>query len=338
MKKISKLIISLVIVGGLGLVAFYKSSLGPVNSKDTSEVLVEIKESSSAKSIGQVLKDKGLIKSKTVFLYELKKNQKASQLRAGSFKMNKSMDLYEITDELTKGGLKRPSEKFTIPEGYELVQVAQRLEEMGLVNGEEFLNLSRDKSNFEDEYEFLKDLEEGQSLEGYLFPSTYEVYSDAGPYEIITKMLDEFNKVYKEDIVDRLPEKRLGLNLNEIITLASIIEREAKVEKERPIMAGVFYNRLEEKMNLQSCATIQYILGERKTVLSIKETRTPSAYNTYINPGLPPGPIASPGRDAILAALEPEEVDYRFFRLTGDDGSHTFTRTYEEHQKADPRK
>lgn len=148
-------------------------------------------------------------------------------------------------------------------------------------------------------------------------------------------MLNEFQKIYEKDIADKLDE--IDLSLNEVITLASIVEREGKVDSERPIMSAVFHNRIDQNMYLQSCATVQYILGERKEVLTNADTRIPSPYNTYINEGLPPGPIASPGEASLVAAVNPADVDYLFFVLTGSDGTHTFTKTYQEHLNAKPK-
>jgi UPF0755 protein len=246
------------------------------------------------------------------------------------------MDLNTIIEHLTKGGKSGDTIRFTIPEGYELVQIADKLSEEGFVNKDKFIELTSNKDNFEDRYEFLKELDEGQSLEGYLFPSTYEIYKDAKEEDIVSKMLDEFDKVYKKDIMNKLDE--LDISLNEAVTLASIVEREAKVDSERPLVSAVFHNRLDKGMMLQSCATVQYILGERKENLSTAETQTPSPYNTYINKGLPPGPIASPGEKSLIAAVNPADVDYLFFVLTGPDGTHTFTTNYEDHMNAKPKK
>ena len=148
-------------------------------------------------------------------------------------------------------------------------------------------------------------------------------------------MLDEFEKIYESELKSKIEET--GLEFNELITLASIVEREGKVEEELPIMSAVFHNRINQGMMLQSCATVQYILGERKEVLTNEDTRTPSPFNTYINQGLPPSPIASPGRTALMAAVNPADVDYLFFVLTGEDGTHTFTKTYNEHLNAKPK-
>ncbi len=184
---------------------------------------------------------------------------------------------------------------------------------------------------FVNEYEFLKD-PKIITLEGFLFPDTYYISEDLNEEEIIKIFLDRFNQIYIEnDISEHILEK--NISLNDFITMASIVEREAVKPEERAIISGIFYNRLGIDMPLQSCATVQYILKERKPILSIADTKINSPYNTYINKGLPPTPIASPGLDAILATLNPNKTDYIYFVAKGD-GGHEFSKTYEEHLRA----
>jgi len=169
-------------------------------------------------------------------------------------------------------------------------------------------------------------------LEGYLFPDTYEISDEATASELISIMLDGSAKVLEGDFQDKLDEK--GLSLHEALTLASIVEREARVDKERPLIAAVFHNRLDnEAMQLlQSCATVQYALGEVKPVLTYDDLEVDSPYNTYLNPGLPPGPIGSPGFRSIEATLYPAEVDYLYFVFKEDGtGTHYFSETLQEH-------
>lgn len=318
---------------GLLIVAGFKgmNSFKAVDLSDNTEIDIEIPEGSSLQTIAKLLKDKDLIKSEFIFKIKAKQEKIANHLQAGEYFMSRNMSLDEIIAVLKEGPI-RDIVKFTIPEGYELRQTAERLSEMGLVDEERFLELVSDKSLFEDEYEFLKEIKNGQSLEGFLFPATYEVYKTATEEEIISRMLDAFNNIYKTELIDKI--KGSELSFNEIITLASIIEREGKLDKERPLMSAVFYNRIEQGIRLQSCATVQYILGERKPVLSNKDTSIPSPYNTYLHEGLPPAPIAAPGKSSLIAALEPADVDYLYFVLTGEDGSHTFTTNYKDHLKA----
>ena len=150
-------------------------------------------------------------------------------------------------------------------------------------------------------------------------------------------MLTKFEEVYEKDLKENMG--KFDLALNETVTLASIIEREGKRDDERELISAVFHNRLKEDMILQSCATVQYALGERKETLSDKDTQIQSDYNTYIHKGLPPAPIASPGEKSLIAAVNPADVDYLYFRTKEDGtGAHTFSRTYKEHLDADPNK
>lgn len=313
---------------------YYQSAIGPMNENNPSDVYIVIPPSSSTDSIGAILEKNSLIKNSILFKYMVKTKEVGSRLKAGEYTLSTGMDLESIVDRLVKGTKNNDTTRFTIPEGYEIRQMAEKLANEGIVDKDVFLNLVSDKSNFEEKYSFLKELNKNQSLEGFLFPSTYEIYKDASEEEIIEKMLTQFQKIYENEIKVNMDE--FDLDLNEIITLASIIEREGKLDKERPIMSAVFHNRLKKGMMLQSCATVQYVLGERKEVLSTKDTQIESPFNTYINSGLPPAPIASAGEASLVASVNPADVDYLFFVLTGEDGSHTFSKTYDEHLKAKP--
>lgn len=321
-----------IVVSGL----VYNNSLKPVSSQNNEPIDIEIPAGSSSKSIGSLLKEKDLIRNEAIFLLKVKSLDNNKSLKAGNYSLNRSMDLDTVITALVEGGVSGNTLRFTIAEGREVKDIAKQLDDEGLVDKDKFLELTSDKGKFEEEFVFLKDLEDGQSLEGFLFPSTYEVYEDHSEEDIIRKMLIGFSTIYEKDIKENLPST--DFSLNEIITLASIVEREAKLDKERPTISGVFHNRLKTGMRLQSCATVQYILGERKERLTNAETKIQSPFNTYVNAGLPPSPIASPGEKSLLAAINPEDVDYLFFTLTGDDGSHTFTKTYNEHLNAAPKK
>ncbi|NLY78182.1 MAG: endolytic transglycosylase MltG [Tissierellia bacterium] len=317
--------------------AYYNKSISPVNAENPEEVTFEIPEGSNSLQIASILKDNNLIRSEFVFRLVLKKNDAESSLKAGTYNLNTGMDMDEIIAHLTKGGKNNNVVRFTIPEGYEVKMIAEKLSNEGIVDKDRFLKLASDKKYFEDKFTFLSDLEEGQSLEGYLFPSTYEIFVGASEEEIIEKMLSQFERVFEEKIRDSMDN--VELSFNEVVTLASIIEREAKRDDERTLISAVFHNRLKIGMPLQSCATVQYILGERKERLTEADTRIESVYNTYINNGLPPSPIASPGEKSLLAAVNPEDVEYLYFRSKEDGtGAHTFSKTYEEHLKADPNK
>lgn len=328
-------IIIIVLIIALGIFMLKREldkTIKPMNPEDFSEELVEIPPGSNVDDISEILHKNELIKSKSIFKYLAKKEEIDSDFKAGSFKLSKSMDLYGIFEVITSSSAGKSDIRITIPEGYELEDIADRFSDQAGLSRKTFLELASNKENYEDDFKFLRYLDKGQSLEGYLYPATYEIESSTTEDSIIRNMLKAFSDFALVEIEEAM--EKHDLSFDELVTLASIVEREARLAEERPIMAGVFFNRMDVGMPLQSCATVQYIIGERKPVLSTEETRIDSPFNTYINNGLPPSPIASPGIASIRAVLEPEEVDYLYFVLTGEDGSHTFSKTYDEHLEA----
>ncbi len=218
--------------------------------------------------------------------------------------------------------------KVVIPEGYEVRQIVDVFVENG-VNREEMLAAVNSRDY---DYDFIDDIPERENpLEGYLFPDTYHITEGDSAHDIVSMMLGEFDKHYNKAFRSQM--QLHDMTMDEIVTLASIIERETSNNDERGKVAGVFYNRLDKNMRLQSCATVQYILKERKTNLTNADTSIKSPYNTYLNAGLPAGPIASPGEDCLLAALYPEKTTALYFVL-GKDGKHIFSDTYDEHLAA----
>ena len=307
---------------------YYNSNLAAVSPNGTNQE-IEIKMGSSVKLISEQLEKQGFIKNSTVFALYCKLNDKANKIKAGKYILSSSMSVAQIVDKLASGNAQTNSVRFTIPEGFELRQIADRLEAQGLIDKVTFYD-EINKADFD--YSFIGDVpDREEKLEGYLFPDTYDVFKNATEHEIIDKMLGKFDKVFTAEYRQRA--KELNMTFDQVITLASIIEREAKLDKDRKIISGVFHNRLEKKMKLESCATVQYLLKEQKPVLTYKDLEVDSPYNTYLYVGLPKGPIASPGAESIEAALYPEDVDFLFFFATAD-GSHIFSRTYQEHLNA----
>lgn len=308
----------------------YKQSLGPKLPGSQETVEVVIPSGSTATTISKILEDQGIIKDADMFKLQIKKEDLTKELKAGNYRLSPGMSSSEILKVLTEQQ-ERVAEKLVVPEGFEIKNIVQRLEKMNFSEVSEFQELVSDKANFETDFPFLKDLPQNSSLEGYLFPATYEVGKEDSAKSLIEQMLRAYRRVYQNHIEGKLPKE---MNLNQLMTMASIVEREARTDKDRPLISSVFYNRLNIKMPLQSCATVQFLLGERKANLSNEDLKIDSPYNTYKNAGLPPGPIANPGLKSIEAALNPEQTDYLFFVLTGEDGSHTFTKTLDEHNKA----
>ncbi|MFZ5351117.1 MAG: endolytic transglycosylase MltG [Bacillota bacterium] len=307
---------------------YYSNNLQPATS-GSREIEIDIPKGTGVKGIAAILESKGVIKDDMSFWIYCRLNNKDSKFQAGRYVLDSSLSVDEIINKLTSGQAKIETVKFTIPEGYELRLIADKLSEQGLVDRAVFEEALKEDIY---DYDFLSEIGDRENkLEGYLFPDTYEVYKNVKSEDIINKMLSRFNQIYTEEFRSRARE--LNMTTDQVITLASIIEREAKVEEERKLVSAVFHNRLKINMMLQSCATVQYLLKERKDVLTYKDLEIDSPYNTYKYAGLPPGPIASPGLKSIEAALYPADVDYLYF-VAKEDGSHIFSKTYQEHLNA----
>ncbi|MBR5236155.1 MAG: endolytic transglycosylase MltG [Clostridia bacterium] len=294
----------------------------------TKEVVVETGNGTA--DIAQELVEKGIIKKPFWFRVMSKLGGHDGKYLQGVYTLPQNAGYKTIFKTLESGYSTAGLVWVTIPEGYELRQIADKLEEAGLIDRAEFY---KEVENGSFDYWFLKGLPERENrLEGYLFPDTYQFRKGDSEAIIINTMLKRFDEVYTEEYKNRA--KELSMTDDQVITLASVIEREAMGDADRKLVAGVFHNRLKSDSYpyLQSCATVQYILKERKTVLSIADTKIDSPYNTYQNPGLPIGPIASPGLEAIEAALYPTKTDYLFFVLDSQ-GVHRFAKTYDEHQR-----
>lgn len=328
----------LVILGSLSYLACLRvnSLLAPVSSSITyEEKEIVIPYNSSTAEIAAILMNEDLIKNEIVFRLYARYRGYDQKLQAGRYLLKTSMNMEEIMQTLQQGVLWEEGLRFTIPEGFSLEQIAGRLEDECLIDKEAFISACQDyMQDIDPSFNFLKDIPSGVNygLEGYLFPDTFEVHRGIIARELIEVMLNRFSDVFNSDYRQRAGE--MGYTLHEIVTLASIVEKEARVAKERPIVSAVFHNRLQspEMPLLQSCATVQYALGEVKPVLLNEDLEIDSPYNTYLYPHLPPGPIASPGRDALEAALYPAEVDYLYFVYKEDgSGTHYFSTTLQEH-------
>ena len=295
------------------------------------KVQVTIPEGASTEQIAQILKQKNLIKYPILFRAVSAVNRNDGTYQQGLHTLDTAMEYLDIMKTLQRTVIIRETTRFTIIEGHEIRHIIDVLESQQLIDREKFIDVME---NGEFDYPFLKDLPQRENrLEGYLFPDTYEVYVDVTEEEIIRTMLDQFNRVFKLEYYERAKEQEM--TVDEVVTLASIIEREAQKEEERPIVSAVFHNRLNSNAYplLQSCATVQYVLGERRDVLLTIDLKIDSPYNTYMHEGLPIGPIASPGQKSIEAALYPADTDYLFF-VARPDGSHVFSRTLTEHENA----
>ena len=291
------------------------------------DITVDIPEGAGAGIVAEILNDNGIIKYPTVFKLSSKIGGYDGDYKPGMVTIHKDMSYKDILNALVVS--ERNTVKVVIPEGYTIKQIATTLSEAGVCSESEFM-AALDPSLYD--HRFLKDIPDRENqLEGYLFPATYEFMPDTSAQTVVDTMLKSFDDMFTDEYYERT--KEVNMTVDEVVTMASIVERETNAKGERAKVAGVFYNRLNSDMKLESCATVQYILGENKPVLSVSDTQIDSPYNTYENYGLPIGPIASPGADCIKAALYPEKTDAFYFVL-GSDGKHIFSKTYEEHLDA----
>ena len=300
----------------------------PLDSSDTAEVTIVIPEGAGTSNIANILEENNLIDSAFKFKILSKVKGYDGEFKSGEYSLNKSMKPSEIAAVIIKGVSNQ--ESFTIPEGFSIYKIGKMLEEKGICTMSEFES-ELETGNFD--YSFLpKDIDGKDKYEGYLYPDTYNIAKNSNAHDVIKTCLDNYQDKYDKKI-KKLVDKS-GKSLKEIMTVASIVEREAVKSDERPLVAGVIYNRLNKNMKLQMCSTVQYILKEDKPVLSIADTEISSDYNTYINEGLPHGPICNPGMASIKAAANPEKTKYIYFVVSSKlDGSMEYSSDYDEFLK-----
>lgn len=293
-------------------------------------VQIEIASGSSTAAIAGQLAAAGVVPNANRFRLEARRSSADGQLRAGVYDLQTGMSYADVIAELSAG----PEISYvsvTVPEGWVIEQIAERVEDKTGIPAEEFEALAK-AGYAEFPREYLRDLPAGSSLEGYLFPKTYRVVEGSTARDVIEMMLDQFETELAA--VDVAAAESRGFTLHQLVTMASIIERETRVPSERELVSSVIHNRLDRDMRLEIDATIEYLLPGSRFRLTHEDLQIESPYNTYRNAGLPPGPIASPGLASLQAAASPADTDYVYYVLTDPDGSHTFTSTYEEFLKA----
>lgn len=311
-----------------------------------SDIQIEfsVPKGAGTQKIAQLLQDDGIIGDAMTFRIKSRLCGYDGSYQAGSFSLSPSMTMEDIMQRLQKAAA--ATRRFTIPEGYTLKQVGEKLAETGCVESAEVFYKACE-GDFE--YSFLDGVQEqypdptgsvsarANRLEGFLYPSTYEIYEDASARDIVNTMLKQFDRVftplYEEHKNDDIITSN-KLSVQDIVTLASLIERETRVDEDRALVSSVAYNRLKKGMRLQMDATVQYALGETKERVLYSDLKIDSPYNTYVVDGLPAAPIASPGEKSIKAAFEPEDTDYIYYVLKPDgSGSHNFAETEAQFQK-----
>lgn len=288
-----------------------------------SEISITIERGMNPVQIAQLLKDYQIIQSTRQFLWGAKLMGADRKLQAGTYSFQGRTNNYQIIRKLVKGRV--ITEQIMFHEGIRATQIAAIVYKKMGIDSTTFMQLAENS-----EYTHSLDIQ-ADRLEGYLFPNTYRFYTDATAQEVIERMVHELRIQFNDSLVTIA--RQMGLSVHDVLTLASIVEGEAIHDDERPIIAAIYFNRLEKGWPLQACPTVQYLLPEGPRHLLKKDLEIDSPYNTYKHRGLPPGPVNNPGMASILAVLNPAQVDYLYLVANGD-GSHTFSKTMDEHLTA----
>jgi UPF0755 protein len=306
--------------------------LGPAPATQPEVVAVQVAEGDNSSEIGSKLEDAGVIESARLFRVLASLMGLEEELEAGDYEFLRGETALAAVRRISRG--ETSALRVTIPEGLRSEEVAELLERQGVVSAQDFLSALNEAYDAS----FLAELPPDAGLEGFLFPATYGFSLQTSAHDAVQQMLAAFDERYREQIQPGLAP----LSLRDVVTLASIIEREARVPEDRPLIASVFLNRLALGMRLDADPTVQYAVandpasvqqfGYWKRELTVADYQVSSPYNTYVNAGLPPGPIANPGLDSILAVLQPAETDFLYF-VARLDGSHVFSETFAEHQR-----
>ena len=283
---------------------------------------IRIAPGTSTKLIAKQLADERVIRSPLLFEMVAYLEDASRHLQAGTYELSAAMSLREIIHKLKAGEVVH--RHFVVPEGLTVAQTAQLFETEGFGSSESFSRATRD-SKWQKQYGI-----EGSSLEGYLFPNTYKLVDEISASKVIKMMLDEFDQRWTRERAEEA--ESINFSPQEIITLASIIEKEAKIAEERPLISAVFHNRLKRGWKLDADPTVLYALGNPHRALTRRDLKFDSPYNTYVYRGLPPAPICNPGLASIIAALRPAESSHLYFVAIGD-GKHHFSSTLAEHNR-----
>jgi UPF0755 protein len=309
------------LIGGvvyLGLDSYLKSPA----DKDGKAQLVIIREGLTLNEVARELEKRRLVRHRSIFVLWAEWKGYGTRIKAGEYRLSAAMSPVGIMEKLTRGEV--ITYPVTIPEGYTLAQIAAALGEKGLVGEKHFLSLCTDKKMI------ARFGIQGTSLEGYLYPDTYQFARGISPLSVTETMVHRFRQMVKP-LEGR--DKEVGMTMRDVVILASIVEKETGKAEERPLIASVFLNRLKKGMRLESDPTVIYGIKDFNGNLTRKDLSTPTPYNTYVIRGLPPGPIANPGLASIRAVLYPAETDYLYF-VSKNDGSHYFSKTLREHNRA----
>lgn len=322
-RKISPgLIVFLLFIAGLGI--WWQWAIKPCSATGKAELIL-VTQGSTLNLVAKELEERKLIRSASAFCLMARTCEQNFKLLPGEYYISATMSPESIIYKFRQGPDVQ-STRVTIPEGYTSNQIVNLLVQKGLGTKESFMEIIVNESF---PYTFLKGAPAGiHRLEGFLFPDTYFFNHGDDQREIINTMLERFNRELTSDTQVQLDN--LKISVQEWVIMGSLVEREAEKEVDRPLIASVFFNRLKKGMPLQSCATIQFILGTPKAKLINADLQISSPYNTYLHNGLPPGPIANPGHASLQAVIQSAQTDYLYF-LAKNDGYHVFAKTFVEH-------
>lgn len=288
---------------------------------------IHVEPDMTAAEVAEKLHDTGYIQSSAWFRIAARLTGREGELKAGEYIVDSRMSMQQVLEKLASG--KSEAARLVIPEGYTVWQIAQSVAKLGKISEEEFLNAARDSSQL---YPYMNGNRSSVTfpVEGFLFPDTYFIPNKATAEDIIAMMLKNFDRHLTDEMKQKISDR--NLSIYQFVTLSSLVEKEAKYDDDRPLIASVFFNRLESHMKLQSDASISYAMGSHKAEYSIAETQYDSPYNTYMYEGLPPGAIGNPGMDSMEAVLSAPKTYYFYFVADGG-GQNYFSMTYEDHMK-----
>ena len=331
--KILKYSILTVIIGfGLLYVSYNNAINKPINNLDDERSFV-ISRGETTEAIVNKLNNEGFIKSRKFVKFYIWNNNLSSSLQAGTYQLSATNNSREILNKIIKGETEGDDMNMKIIEGWTIADIDNYLVKLNIKSENDQAIAS---TSIEDEIiknsslSFLHNVPKDANLEGYLFPDTYTIYLDANKDDVISRMLSNFETKLNNEMRDSI--KAQGKNIHDIVIMASLVEKEVQDAEEMKIVSGIFWNRLESNMRLESDATLTYILNDKVSAHKASDLSLDSPYNSYKYGGLPPTPIGNPGLNAIMAAIYPAKTDYLFF-LTGKGGKTHFSKDYEGHLK-----
>ncbi len=317
------------LLAGIGGWLFVRNAMFFATGTQDTPVTITVKDGATTRSIARLLMHDGVIAHEWALRAYLRFVAKNVVLKSGTYTIAPQMTIPDVVTLLASGKGQRRDITVTFPEGWTIAQMAERLTAKGF-DGAAFKALAlAPPADLRAQFPVLASLPKGASLEGYLFPDTYNFLPEDDARTIITALLKNFEKKFTPAMREHIMQFQQSIHA--VVTLASIIEREVHIADERPIVSGIFYNRLRDGIALGSDATLDYIFSKSKIKHTLKETQVDSPYNTYKYAGLPPGPIGNPGVSALRAAVYPQKTEYFYFLNNAKTGETVFSRTYEEH-------